>query len=70
MKVTNMYISKGNKVPNQFIIEGGNFRVFQSYDSVIAQIEYTGDDNYKHRDCREQTVTLDVNEWDSRTTDK
>jgi len=34
--VRNMTSSNGNEVPNQFIIIGKNFRVFQSYTSVIV----------------------------------
>ena len=36
MKVTNMYSSKGNQVPNQFIIHNGNKTVFQSYETIVA----------------------------------
>lgn len=38
MKVRNLYSSKGNKVPNQFVIELENKIVFQSYNSVIAEV--------------------------------
>lgn len=38
MKVVNLRSSKGNKVPNQFIIEMGDKIVFQSYDSIIAEV--------------------------------
>lgn len=38
MKVENMTSSKGNKVPNQFIIIDKNKGVyFQSYNSIIAK---------------------------------
>jgi hypothetical protein len=72
MKVTNMISSRGNAVPNQFVIEGHKhygdannppmitkrYRAFQSYDSTIVAIE--GDD-----------VLLDAHYWDySRTTSK
>tara|TARA_B100000963_G_scaffold317282_1_gene297626 strand:+ start:70 stop:348 length:279 start_codon:yes stop_codon:yes gene_type:complete len=37
MKVENMRSSRGNKVPNQFIIiDNHNNKIFQSYDTVIA----------------------------------
>ena len=38
MKVSNMTSRKGNKVPNQFIIETEQGRAFQSYDSIICAI--------------------------------
>lgn len=38
MKVKNLYSSKGNKVPNQFLIELENKILFQSYDSIIAEV--------------------------------
>ena len=54
MKVQNMTSSKGNPVANQFIMEGhchhgdadnlpmstNRVEVFQSYGSIIAEIEY------------------------------
>ena len=69
MKVSNMTSSRGNDVPNQFIItdavtdNGGNighFRsVFQSYSSVIVAINHDG------------TTFLDTDKWDySVTTSK
>ena len=36
MKISNMYSSNGNKVPNQFIIENGSKTVFQSYNTIVA----------------------------------
>ena len=36
MKVCNMLSSKGNKVPNQFIINHKGKEYFQSYSSLIA----------------------------------
>lgn len=38
MKVTNLRSSQGNKVPNQYSIETGNSIIFQSYDSIIAEV--------------------------------
>jgi len=74
MKVYNMLSSKGNKVANQFIIEGKEYyhstgvswerdiKVFQSYDSVICKIYYA---------CGEQIVQLDTKYWNfSKTTSK
>ena len=45
MKVENVQSSKGNKVPNQFIIttetpEGNKVEYFQSYETVIAKKIY------------------------------
>ncbi len=37
MKVTNMTSSKGNKVPNQFIIESDSVREFQSYKTTVIR---------------------------------
>jgi len=59
MKVYNMVSAKGNKVPNQFIIQDGERVTFQSYDSTIVTIDYD-----------KKTVTVGRN-WDySRTTGK
>ncbi len=58
MKVENMTSTRGNKVPNQFIIRDGKRIIFQSYDSIIAVIEYG-------------RITLDKNLWNcSKTTAK
>lgn len=58
IKVKNMTGSKGNAVPNQFIIEAGKFIYFQSYRTIIARIG-----NGK--------TVLDKEKWDcSRTTMK
>lgn len=67
MKVSNMVSSRGNKVANQFIIEGAKIglpelnialitgRLFQSYDSNIAFISMG-------------QVYLDKNYWDYSVT--
>jgi hypothetical protein len=39
MKVSNLTNKQGNKVANQFIIEDGNKVAFQSYESLICEIE-------------------------------
>ena len=58
MKIYNMTSSRGNKVPNQFIIESDDFKTFQSYNSTVARYFWNGH------------VELDKN-WDySRTTNK
>lgn len=56
MKVTNITNGRGRKVPNQFIIDNGNVYIFQSYDSVIAVVDF---DN--------STITLGGN-WNYSTT--
>lgn len=40
MKVYNMKSAKGNTIANQFIIEDTDKKIFQSYDSTIAEIDY------------------------------
>lgn len=58
IRVRNMESPNGNFAANQFIIEMDGKRIFQSYNSVIAVIEYG-------------RVTLDKYYWDySRTTGK
>lgn len=56
MKVTNITNSRGRKVPNQFIIENGNVYTFQSYNSVVAVVNF---DN--------STITLG-SDWNYSTT--
>ena len=55
MKVCNMLSSKGNKVPNQFIINHKGKEYFQSYSSLIAVKEG-------------EKVTLDSYYWDYSVT--
>ena len=62
MKVENMTSSKGNKVANQFIVDGEHYgqegQYFQSYDSIIAFKPANG-----------TSITLDSKTWDySKTT--
>ena len=58
MKVRKMQSNRGNDVPDQFVIETDNGRMFQSYSSNIAFIDKNGQ------------VTLGRN-WDySKTTGK
>lgn len=60
MIVENMTSSRGNFVPNQFIIHTKDGRYFQSYRSTIAFMPWGGG-----------KVVLDENTWDySRTTGK
>ena len=56
IKVLNMISSKGNKIPNQFVIITPEGSYFQSYNSVIAFINNDGQ------------VFLDRNKWDYSTT--
>ena len=54
-QIENMQSSRGNDVPNQFIIWADGKKIFQSYHSIIAMIE-------------NGQVTLDENKWDYSTT--
>ena len=56
MKVTNITDGRGRKVANQFIINDGNVYTFQSYNSVIAVVDF---DN--------STITIGY-DWDYSTT--
>jgi hypothetical protein len=59
VKVENMQSNNGNDIANQFVIRTETGRYFQSYNSVIAFIDFEG------------KVTLDENYWDySKTTGK
>ena len=40
-KVRQMINDNGNPAANQFIIKGDNKIIFQSYDSIIAVVDYT-----------------------------
>lgn len=60
VSVSNMRSSRGNDVPNQFIIRTDDGVYFQSYSSVIC---------FEER--KTNKVYLDKNKWDySRTTGK
>lgn len=63
MKVANITNSRGRKVPNQFIIENGNVYTFQSYNSVIAVVDFNnstitigGDWNYSTNTSRHRNA--------------
>jgi hypothetical protein len=68
MKVQNMTGSKGNKIANQFVVsvpgpnvwpdgtKTGSGTLFQSYDSLIAFINFNGQ------------IYLDANKWDYSVT--
>jgi hypothetical protein len=58
-RVKNMDNDNGRAIPNQFIIEGDNFTIFQSYQSTIVKIVW---ENGKRQ------VYLDENTWDYSTT--
>ena len=55
VKVRNMTSSRGNDVPNQFIIETDNETHFQSYNSIIVAI-------------KDGQTYLDRDTWDYSTT--
>ena len=71
MKVTNITNGRGRKVANQFIITDGNVYTFQSYNSVVAVVDFDnstitlgGDWNYstttaRHRNNFFSTLGLD-----------
>lgn len=56
VKVRNMEDSRGNTVPNQFIVDTDQGTYFQSYNTVIAFRERNGQ------------IFLDSNAWDYSTT--
>jgi hypothetical protein len=61
IKVRNMISSRGNEVPNQFILDTEKGSYFQSYDSIIAFRPYANNEG----------IILDENKWDySATTGK
>lgn len=43
MKVYNLEGQSGRAVPNQFVIKDDNRKVFQSYDSTIAEVKWRTD---------------------------
>ena len=53
-KVNNIVSSNGNRIPNQFIINGEGYTLFQSYSSPIALI----------KDCKTYIFT----DWDYSVT--
>ena len=57
MRVYNITNNNGNKVANQFIIDGKNKETFQSYDSIIAV-----------RNKTTNKITLDSYFWDYSVT--
>ena len=62
-RVYNMTSPKGNKVPNQFVIETPDGTLFQSYNTIIVRRFWDMDGNKR--------IQLDENAWDySRTTGK
>lgn len=56
MKVTNITDNRGRKVANQFIITDGNVYTFQSYNSVIAIVDF------------DNSIITIGNDWDYSTT--
>ena len=58
-KVKNMTSSRGNFIPNQFIINTNKATIFQSYDSIIVACLKVG---FTMKTC------LDENTWDYSTT--
>lgn len=58
IKVRNMVSDRGNDIANQFIIEGDDWTIFQSYRSVIAKKMYDGSNK----------IFIDENYWDYSST--
>lgn len=63
MKVYNMTSSKGNKVANQFIIEYGNYTVFQSYNTLIAVYDHENDVLYLDENKYSHTTSKYTNRF-------
>jgi hypothetical protein len=62
MKTTNIKSSKGNSIPNQFIIHTPEVTFFQSYDSIIVKTTF---------EDGQRVVYLDKTYWNySKTTSK
>ena len=57
IKVRNMRSPNGNDVPNQFMIDEGNKVYFQSYNSIIAMIDYDNGKAYLDRRYWDYSVT-------------
>lgn len=74
MKIENMKSTRGNKVPNQFIIEYGNFIAFQSYSTLIAVYDSKNDTMYQDVDYYSRTTSkylnLFINEYQPLTISK
>ena len=65
IKVENMASSRGNTVPNQFIIKTDKGDYFQSYNTIIALLESSCDDGLTYK------TILDTNALNySKTTSK
>lgn len=65
IRVSNMTSDNGNKIPNQFILEFENGRVFQSYESIIV-VSFWYSESGKHNN-----KTYFGEDWNaSRTTSK
>ena len=48
-KVKNMLSNSGNKIANQFVINTRNKEIFQSYNTIIAIIDYKNNKTYLDR---------------------
>lgn len=60
MKVENLTSSKGNEIPNQFLITTEKKQIFQSYKTIICEINFI-----------ERQIYLDTNALNySKTTSK
>jgi|TARA_R110000772_G_scaffold141745_1_gene251446 hypothetical protein len=72
MNVSNMTSSRGNKVPNQFSIMDEDKSYFQSYQTIIAMRDTSGDycQTYLDSDRWDYSVTTSKyrNKWLGMTT--
>ena len=48
-RVENMLSNSGNKIANQFVINTPNKKIFQSYNTIIAIIDYKNNKTYLDR---------------------
>lgn len=69
MKVENMTSARGNKIANQFIIEGEHGEYFQPYNTIIA---FKPSGYFTHsKENLNKCIELDRDKWDySVTTSK
>lgn len=61
MQVSNMLSNRGNKVPNQFIIEYDRFTAFQSYSTLIAVYDHENDVLYQDENYYSRTTSKYLN---------
>lgn len=65
IKVENMQSSRGNDIPNQFVITTDEGRYFQSYNSVIAFKPYNKEEAFYKMFAGYSLADLSLNEYPS-----